>query len=124
MKSRPLPSEHEAARIAQAVSEATAREAVQRHARRVRAAFDWLLKQENGRLVWAELFRVCGWNKVSLTYFAAGDVAPLKTECKEAQRAVYAQLRGLVTPEILARAEFEAEFGVSEEPKKGESKNG
>ena len=86
---------------------------------RLRPAFDWLAGQEHGRLVWAYIFKLCGWNKISLTYFAGGDVAPLKTECKEAQRAVYEQLRKMVSPELLAKLEFEAEFGAAE-TKKGE----
>ena len=94
----------------------------------MRQAFDWLLKQENGRIVWAKIFDLCGYNKSSLSYFAGGDVAPLKTDCKEAQRLIYMELRKMVSPDLLAKAEFEAEFGVVKtpeaEPTKGEKKNG
>ena len=120
---RQLPSQHEATRLTQESGERAAAEARQREAGRVRQAFDWLLKQENGRIVWAKIFDLCGYNKSSLSYFAGGDVAPLKTDCKEAQRLIYMELRKMVSPDLLAKAEFEAEFGTPE-PAKGEKKNG
>lgn len=112
MAGKQLPSEHQAERIKAEQEINKAIEERQRQEARERAAFDWLLKQENGRIVWGVIFRLCGYNKPSLSFFAAGDVAPLKTECKDAQRIVYLELRKMVPPELLAQAEYEAEFGV------------
>ena len=109
--SRPLPSEHAAAASAAETARLAEAEEKRRKEGRLRQAFDWLLRQENGRLVWAKIFDLCGYNKSSLAYFAAGDVAPMKTECKEAQRLIYMDLRKLVPPELLVEAEYEAEFG-------------
>lgn len=121
---RPLPSEHETARMTQQVSEQTRREEEARQTARLRNAFDWLLKQENGRLVWAWLFLRCGYNKSILAYFTHGDVAPIKTEVLAAVRELYLDLRKLVPPELLAKAEYEAEFGVVGSTEKGDNKNG
>lgn len=124
---RRLPSAHmadtaniEAAMVAQ-------NEEKRRKEARVLAAFDWLLKQENGRVVWGWLFSRCGYNKPVLMRVAGGDVAPLSTDCAAAQREVYREMRLMISaPELLAQAEYEAEFGVKPAPvnedKKGEKK--
>lgn len=122
MAGKQLPSEHEAARKQAEQDINKAIEDRQRQEARERAAFDWLLKQENGRIVWSVIFRLCGYNKPSLSFFSSGDVAPMKTECKDAQRVVYLELRKMVPPELLSQAEYEAEFGVKPQTndKKGE----
>ena len=117
---RPLPSDHAVAREAAETRVAADADEKRRREVRLRVAFDWLLQQENGRIVWAHIFNLCGYNKSSLAYFAAGDVAPMKTECKEAQRLIYMDLRKMVASTLLAKAEFEAEFGVVPELQKGE----
>ena len=119
---RTLPSQHEVERTQEQSNDlARAEEAKRQSARRL-AAFDWLLKQENGRIVWAWLFDRCGYNKPTLMRMASGDVAPLSTECVSAQRQVYLDLRTMVAPELLAAAEYAAEFGEVKptENKKGE----
>lgn len=109
---RELPSEHEANRARNAADVAREREEAQRQAARLRAAVDALLKTEEGRLVWGWFFERCGYNKPVLMRLAGGDVAPLSTEALAAQREVYVAARKLATPELLARAEYETEFGV------------
>jgi hypothetical protein len=119
---RALPSEHLAARTKEQADDVVRQEEAKRKEARILAAFDWILKQENGRIVWAWLFARCGYNKAVLLRAAGGDVAPLSTECAAAQREVYRDLRKMIaTPELLAAAEFEAEFGVVRS-KEGEKK--
>lgn len=115
---RLLPSEHEAARTDREKEQADAVDAKQRAEVRLRAVVDSFLKSEEGRLLWAHIFNLCGYSKSSLTRMAGGDIAPMSTECKEAQRLVYIELRKLATPELLSSAEFFAEFGT--QLKKGE----
>ena len=73
---------------------------------------DAVLRTESGRAFWAHLFHECGYNVSSLTRKADGDVASLPTECKEAQRLVYINLRKLASRELLAKAEELAETPV------------
>ena len=111
---RPLPSQHEDARKAGEQMALDREEEKKRQEARILAAFDWMLKQENGRLVWAWFFNRCGYNKTALLRMASGDVAPLSTECLAAQREVYLAARKMISaPELLAAAEFEAEFGIA-----------
>ncbi len=118
---RALPSQHEDARKAGEKAALNCEEEMRRKEARVLAAFDWLLKQEDGRIVWAWFFNRCGYNKTALLRLASGDVAPLSTECLAAQREVYLAARKMISaPELLCAAEFEAEFGVV--LKKDESK--
>jgi len=119
---RELPSAHAAVRAQLDLDAAAREEERKRKAARVLAAFDWLLKQEDGRVVWGWLFDRCGYNKPVLMRIASGDVAPLSTECAAAQREVYRDLRKMISaPELLAQAEYEAEFGVKPQTdKKGE----
>lgn len=122
-----LPSQHEKQRIAQEAQRQLQDEDRKRQDAKLRQAVDWLLKAEPGRIFWAYLYNLCGYNQSSISHFAAGDIAPLKTEAKEAQRLIYITLRRLAVPEILAKAEFEAEFGVKEQeakPQKGDKKDG
>ncbi len=110
---RTLPSQHEAERTKEQIADVERQEEAKRKEARVLAAFDWILKQENGRIVWSWLFARCGYNKAVLLRAAGGDVAPLSTECAAAQREVYRDLRKMIlAPELLCAAEFEAEFGV------------
>lgn len=120
---RQLPSEHadEAAKTA-ATYDAMKEERMRKVAR-VLQAFDALLKTEDGRIVWGWLFDRCGYNKPILLRTAGGDVAPISTECAAAQREVYRDLRKMISaPELLAQAEYEAEFGVKPQTDKGEKK--
>ena len=96
-----------------------AQEAARREAARLRQSVDAVLKTEAGQVMWGFLFRVCGYNKTSLTQKTDNDIAEMPTACKEAQRLVYIELRKLASPEILARTDQVAEFGnvVGEEKK-------
>ncbi len=119
---RTLPSEHQAARAKEQIADIERAEEAKRKEALVLAAFDWFLKQENGRVVWAWFFNRCGYNKPVLMRMAGGDIAPLSTEAAAAQREIYRDLRKMIlSPELLAAAEFEAEFGKTEKPK-GEKK--
>ncbi len=71
---------------------------------------DAVLKTESGRALWAYLFHACGYNASSLSRLpGGGDILPLATECKEAQRLVYINLRKLASRELLVKAEDIAE---------------
>ena len=112
---RPLPSEAKEEKSIGAIEDELIVEDAKRRESRKRMAFHWLLQQENGRIVWAWLFERCGYNKPVLMRAAGGDVAPLSTECLAAQREVYRELRKMISsPDLLAAAEYEAEFGVKE----------
>lgn len=76
---------------------------------RLRIAVDFILKNEHGKIFWAHLFRECGYNLSSLTRKTDGDIAVLSTECKEAQRLVYINLRKLASRELLVAVEDAAE---------------
>lgn len=89
------------------------KEARERRTARLRVAADEVLKTEAGQLLWAELFRLCGYNESSLSHRADGEVAELATEAKEAQRFIYLRMRELASPELLAAAEFYAEYEKS-----------
>lgn len=78
-------------------------------AQRLRIAVDFMLKNEHGKIVWAYLFDACGYNVSSLTRKLDGDIATLSTECKEAQRLVYINLRKLASRELLVAVEDAAE---------------
>lgn len=106
--------EAKAAERAAAVKAGEARR--KQRAQRLRIAVDAVLKTENGKVLWAHLFDVCGYSISSLTKKLDGDVSVLSTECKEAQRLIYINLRKLPTRELLAAAEAVAEFqDVTEE---------
>lgn len=121
-----LPSSHEKDRLRKEQTEQEQALARRRRDARERQAFDWLLKQENGRIFWAWFFRRCGYNKTILMRLSGGDVAPLSTEALAAIREVYLDARKMIeSPEVLSKAEFEAEFEeVKPEESKGESKDG
>jgi hypothetical protein len=78
-------------------------------AQRLRIAISVVLKSEHGKILWAHLFRECGYNLSSLTRKLDGEVAPLSTECKEAQRLIYINLRKLAPRELLIAVEDAAE---------------
>lgn len=109
---RPLPSDHQKDREAAAKLAQDREEARKREEARVLAAFDFMAKNEHGRVVWKWLFERCGYNKPVLMRQAGGDIAPLSTECMAAIREVYRDVRKLVGPEVLASVELEAEFGI------------
>ncbi len=125
---RQLPSQHEALRIKAQTEQELAVEERQRKDAELRRAFDALHRTDWGRIVWSYFYDKCGAGKSSLARMATGEVAPLTTECKEAQRLIYLEARKLVTPELLAETEFFAEYGTREqkpkEKSKGEAKNG
>lgn len=80
-----------------------------KEAQRLRIAVSVVLKSEHGKIFWAHLFKECGYNLSSLTRKLDGEVAPLSTECKEAQRLIYINLRKLAPRELLIAAEDAAE---------------
>lgn len=74
---------------------------------------DAVLRTESGRALWAALFHACGYNVSSLRFNQqTGEIAVLSTECYEAQRRVYINLRRLASRELLAVAEQLAEVPV------------
>lgn len=75
----------------------------------LRIAVDAVLKTDHGRRLWAYLFDACGYNVSSLTKKLDGDISVLSTECKEAQRLIYINLRKLASRELLAAVEDAAE---------------
>ena len=75
-------------------------------------SIDEVLRTEAGRDVWAFIFNLCGYNTSSLTSKNDGEVAPLSTECKEAQRLVYIRLRNRASKELLAAVEQLAESPI------------
>lgn len=80
---------------------------------RLAKSVDEVLRTEAGRALWVHLFHLCGYNTTSLSRKNDGEVAPLSTECKEAQRLVYIRLRGLASPELRAVVEQMAEAPVA-----------
>ena len=77
--------------------------------RRLRSAVDAVLKTEPGRVLWAHLFQVCGYNITSLEHRTDGELAPLATEAREAQRLIYIRLRSLPSRALREAAEIFAE---------------
>lgn len=78
-------------------------------------AVDEVLKSAAGQIFWAHLFEISGYSVSSLTKKADGEIAELSTECKEAQRLLYINLRKLPSRELLRAAEAYAESEVSQE---------
>lgn len=76
-------------------------------------SIDVVLSTEDGRALWAYLFHACGYNATSLTIKGDREVAQLSTECKEAQRKIYIDLRNLASRELRAKAEELAETSVA-----------
>lgn len=66
---------------------------------------DAVLQTESGREFVAWLHDACGFNVTSLVRQPDGEIAPLSTECKEAQRLVYLNIRKLATRELIVKAE-------------------
>ncbi len=87
-------------------------------------SIDEVLRTEPGRVVWAHLFHICGYNQSSLTLNRqTGDVAVLSTECKEAQRRIYLDLRNRASRELRAVAEELAETPIAAPTPKEEERN-
>ena len=114
---RQIPSQHEKERLETAELVKDAQEQARREVARLRQAAEAVIKTEPGLVLWAFLFKICGYNRTSLTRKQDNEIAPLATECKEAQRLVYIEMRKLVSCELLSAAEKYAEFGVGEEKK-------
>jgi hypothetical protein len=75
---------------------------------------DEVLRTEAGRALWAHLFHICGYNQSSLTLNRqTGEVASLSTECKEAQRRIYLDIRNRASRELRAVAEELAETPIA-----------
>ena len=74
---------------------------------------DEVLRTEAGRAFWAFLARRLGFFETSLVVRKDGEIAQLSTDCKEAQRLVYLELRRRASRELLAVAEQLAETPVA-----------
>ncbi len=73
-------------------------------------AVDAVLRTEEGRTVWAALFRLCRYNQFSVRISrATGDLAPISTEAAAAQRDIYVEMRRWPSRELLIAAENLAE---------------
>lgn len=83
----------------------TALEVIERENAKLKAHVDAVLRTESGRVLWAQLAKALGFFGSSLIRKADGEIAPLATECKEAQRLIYLQLRQLPSRELLKQAE-------------------
>ena len=78
--------------------------------KRLAYSFDSVLRTPEGQVVWAWLARRLGFFSTSLRQKADGEVAVLSTECREAQRLVYLEMRSIPTRELRAMAEEFAEL--------------
>lgn len=107
-KTRHQAQEDKAAARAAAVKAGELRR--KKEAQQLRIAVDFILKNEHGRVFWTHLFNACGYNVSSLTKRIDGDISVLSTECKEAQRLIYINLRKLAPRELLVAVEDAAEF--------------
>ena len=76
---------------------------------KLNAQIDAVLRTEEGQAFWAHLANFCGFFVSSLKRKADGEIAVSTTECLEAQRNVYLQLRKRPSRELLRRAEDLAE---------------
>jgi hypothetical protein len=112
-----LPSEHEADRLKVQEFAAAQEDLAKREEARLCGAVDEVLKNPQLRPLWSFLFKRCHYAGPVLMRMAGGDIAPISTEVAAAQREVYRDLRKMAAPELLNKAEFEAEFGVKEEVK-------
>ena len=93
------------------------------HELRIRVAVDAVLQTEPGRVLWAHLFNICGYNRSSLAVDPrSGDAMTQATQHNEAMRMVYLKMRSLVSPEVLVKAERLAEFGVDGVNEKSQEK--
>lgn len=81
-----------------------------------RKFIDAVLRTEAGKDFFAYLHNECGYSVSSLVLQSDGEVAKLSTECQEAQRRVYIQLRDLADPDLRAVAEARAEKLLLEQP--------
>ena len=79
---------------------------------KLETAVNEVLRTPEGRRLWVHLFRACGYNVTSLTRKSDGDVSPLSTECKEAQRLIYINLRQYAAWDLRRVAEEMAELPV------------
>lgn len=75
-------------------------------------AVDVVLRTEAGRILWAHLAASCGFYVSSIAQTTTGEVAPIKTECLAAQRALYLGWRKLASKELLRPAEDLADAAV------------
>lgn len=75
----------------------------------LRRDVDAILRTEPGRRFWAHLARRLGFYQSSLRRRPDGEVAALSTECLEAQRLVYLELRQIPSRALLTPAEELAE---------------
>lgn len=119
---KPRHQVHAEARLAREATAGQSAEYRQRRAAALRMAVDEVLKTPAGRRVWAALFHACGYSVSSLTTRPDGEVAPLSTECKEAQRLIYINLRKLASRELLRGAEDFAEYEDGQSPSPEEKK--
>lgn len=109
---RLTPSQHEEKRIAVADEQKLFAEQKHQEFLALRRAVDRILDSDDGRVLWRWIFNRLGWVKPSLAYFAAGDVAPMKTECLAALRDAYADLRAIASPDLRMKAEDFAENNI------------
>lgn len=114
---RPRHETAAAASAARAAAVKSAAEKKERAQKRLRAAVDAVLKTEPGQILWAHIFQICGYNSTSLEHRTDGELAPLATEAREAQRLIYIRLRSLPARALREAAEnfAESETEIKEE---------
>ena len=77
---------------------------------RLSGAVDEVLKTESGRLVFIELFNICGYNRNDLALNSGTKTLDVQSSLYNmARRSVYIELRELATPELVRAAEALAE---------------
>lgn len=90
---------------------------------KIASAVDAVLRTAPGKVFWAYLHNLCGYNRSSLSRNPqSGEVNPLGTEAREAQRLIYINLRRLPTWELLRQAEELAEKPPVAKPDEKERK--
>lgn len=72
-------------------------------------AVEIVAQGDAGRVLLAHLATRCGFFESSLSRRADGEIAPLATDAKEAQRLIWIELRRLLTPELRHAIEAFAE---------------
>jgi len=91
--------------------------------RKIGECADAVLRTEEGRALWAYLYRYCGFHQTSLVYDkSTGGIELVTSALNEARRGVYIHLRGIGSRDLVAKAEEIAEAPVAEKIQEEEEK--
>ena len=95
--------------------------------KRLKTSIDDLLKTDSGRTLFTHLYHVCGYAQADVPLDKLGQVENGLLLYNATRRAIYINLRGLATKELLLPVELEAEKLAqlnAETAHKGEDQNG